>query len=112
MKYKKQNIDSYKLSACAEKVRPLINEVVSHNGFVLVNVSFVSEYETNYLRLTISHKEKAVSLNDCELISREVEKKFDVLSPFPLSYVLEVQSPGIDFEKGKEEKGRKISCIR
>jgi ribosome maturation factor RimP len=41
-------------------------------------------------------KEGGVTIDDCEIVSREVEAVLDVEDPIPYSYVLEVSSPGLD----------------
>jgi ribosome maturation factor RimP len=47
------------------------------------------------LRVTID-KEGSVTLDDCERFSRSLEAILDVEDPIPLSYSLEVSSPGLD----------------
>jgi ribosome maturation factor RimP len=47
------------------------------------------------LRLFID-SEQGITLDDCELISRQISALLDVEDPIPGSYVLEVSSPGID----------------
>lgn len=47
------------------------------------------------LRVTID-KEGGVTLEDCEKFSRNLEAILDVEDPIPVSYTLEVSSPGLD----------------
>ena len=79
----------------ANKLNPAIEKIVINLGFNLLMLSFVNENNTNYLRLKIKHKEHSVSLTDCELVSRAVEKELDTKNLISFSYVLEVESPGV-----------------
>lgn len=79
-----------------ENIRPLVERILSDLGFNLFEISFVKEYGENYLRLTIIHPERKVSLSDCEFVSRSIEKELDEKNLIKFSYILEVQSPGID----------------
>ena len=96
MKEKKQKATAHDLSSYSKELRPRIDEIVSNLGFALLQVLFVQELDTNYLRLTISHPNKSISLDDCELVSKEIEKELDPKNLIPFSYNLEVQSPGAD----------------
>ena len=48
-----------------------------------------------YLRIYIE-KEKAISLNDCEALSRRVSDVLDEKDPITDAYFLEVSSPGLN----------------
>lgn len=80
----------------ADKVKPEIEKIINSLGFKLVKLLFIKEYGANYLRIKISHVDRLISLNDCELVSRAIEKELDLMDLIPFSYVLEVESPGID----------------
>ena len=61
-------------------------------------------------------KENGVSIDDCALVSREIEAVLDVEDPIPYSYVLEVSSPGLDrplknVEDFKKYSGRTIRVV-
>ncbi len=47
------------------------------------------------LRVMID-REEGVTLDDCERFSRSLEALLDVENPIPVSYTLEVSSPGLD----------------
>lgn len=74
-----------------EIARPFIDE----NGFELVEAEFVKEGPGYYLRLYVD-KEGGFSIDDCELVSRYVEKKLEEEDFIEPAYILEVSSPGID----------------
>ena len=69
---------------------PLMQE----HGFELVDVEYVKEGDTWYLRAYID-KEGGISLDDCELISRKVSDWLDKEDFIQDSYILEVSSPGL-----------------
>ncbi len=97
MKHKEEKeTNDYDLLKHSQILQPSIEPTISKLGFRLLKLSFVRENQTNYLRLTITHSERNVSLNDCELISKEVSKELDIADSIPFPYSLEVQSPGID----------------
>jgi ribosome maturation factor RimP len=72
--------------------------MVSENGFDLYNLAFVVENNINYLRVTISHPDRAVTLDDCEKISRSIDKFLDGRNLISFPYTLEVQSKGTESE--------------
>lgn len=92
----KRQISNEELNRASLEIRPFIEKVISSLGFNLFEISFVREYQENYLRLTIFHQDRKVSLDDCELISKNIEKELDEKDVVKFSYILEVQSPGID----------------
>ena len=69
---------------------PLMQE----HGVELVDVEYVKEGDTWYLRAYID-KEGGISLDDCELISRKVSDWLDKEDFIQDSYILEVSSPGL-----------------
>ncbi len=89
--YTKEDLARYQA-----KLHLLIEKPVSNLGFRLCQTSFVNENQTNYLRITVAHFERNITIDDCELISREIEKELDKTHLIPFQYVLEVQSSGIE----------------
>ncbi len=89
-------INPAEFSKCISLVQPMIEKIVMGLGFHLLEISFTSENQTNYLRLTVMHDEHPISTNDCEIISRNVGKELDSSNLIPFQYVLEIQSKGID----------------
>lgn len=92
-KTKKEKINS-ELGWHLEKVKPIIEKAVNSFGYSLPLLEFVNEHDSNYLRLTISHQDKLITLEDCEKVSRGVEEILDEKDLISLPYILEVQSPG------------------
>ena len=91
----KNQISNSELEKYCNKLRPTVEKILSGLNYEFLDLSFVCENQTRYLRLTISSKEHLISLNDCEFVSREVGKELDSKNLIPVSYILEVQSPGI-----------------
>lgn len=103
MSKKSKKISKEELDKYLRELKPIVEKIVRRLEFVLVELLFVSEHNTNYLRLTISHPEHNVFVDECELVSKEVEKELDLKNYISFPYVLEVQSPG-PREESKEEK--------
>lgn len=79
-------------------------------GFELVDVEFVKEGSTWFLRIYID-KPGGIMIDDCELMNDAIEPLLDEADPISQAYYLEVCSPGLDrplktdrdFEKYKGE---------
>ena len=97
MKQKREKqVSNQEMVKYSSSLHPKIKKIVANLGFDLLEVLFTRENHTNYLRITISHPDHLVTLNDCELASKEIEKELDKEDPIPFSYLLELQSPGIN----------------
>ena len=82
-------------SANTEKrIEELIQPTVTEMGYELVDVEFVKEGPNWYLRIFID-KEGGVTIDDCEAVSKTLEKIFDEKDPIEQAYFLEISSPGI-----------------
>lgn len=90
-------------SANTEKrIEELIQPTVTEMGYELVDVEFVKEGPNWYLRIFID-KEGGVTIDDCEAVSKTLEKIFDEKDPIEQAYFLEISSPGIDRPLKKKE---------
>ncbi|MCC8029912.1 MAG: ribosome maturation factor RimP [Lachnospiraceae bacterium] len=69
---------------------PLMDEF----GFELVDVEFVKEGGSLYLRAYID-KEGGITVNDCEAVSRRMNDLLDEEDFIDESYIFEVSSPGL-----------------
>ena len=76
--------------------------VIEANHFELVDVEFVKEAGTRYLRLYID-KEGGITIDDCELVSRAFGDLLDQEDFIEESYILEVSSPGLGRPLKKEK---------
>ena len=77
--------------------------VVSGFGFELVDVEYVKEGGTWYLRAYID-KPGGITVDDCEAVSRAFSDILDEKDYIADSYVFEVSSPGL----GRRLRKRKI----
>lgn len=78
----------------------------SKSGLAVVGVRFTQQGKRRTLEITIYRKGGRISLSDCEELSRKIEYALDEQSP-PLiegTYLLEVQSPGLDRELKTERE--------
>jgi ribosome maturation factor RimP len=74
----------------------LIQPTVEGLGYDLVRV-VVSGRQRPTLQVMAERRDrKAMTVEDCETISRAISAKLDVEDPLPEAYTLEVSSPGID----------------
>jgi len=80
----------------------MIEPVLEPDGIELVEVEFKHEAGRCVLRLYIDAP-NGVTLDDCELVSRQVGALLDVKDPIEHPYQLEVSSPGINRVLRKQE---------
>ncbi len=85
------------MSKITDVVYQLAKEPIEAEGCSLWDVEYVKEAGSWYLRLYID-KENGVSIEDCEKISRRLDKVLDDADPIPDSYIFEVASAGADRE--------------
>ena len=76
--------------------------VAEECGVRVWDVRFEKEGAMWYLRVFID-KDGGVDINDCENVSRKLDKLLDELDPIDHSYTLEVSSPGIERDLVKKE---------
>ncbi len=84
-----------------EIVYGLAKPIADELGLTLWDIRFEKEGST-WILLVIIDKEGGVSINDCEAMSRPLDKKLDEVDPIEQSYCLEVSSAGIERELTKE----------
>lgn len=85
-----------------QRAEQLLMPVIQSNGFELVDVEYVKEAGTRYLRAYID-KEGGITIDDCELVSRAFGELLDAEDFIEESYVLEVSSPGLGRPLKKEK---------
>jgi len=105
----KQDINRHEV---LEKITPLIENTTMRFGYIPIEIEFVKENHRWFLRIYLYSREKDVTLDDCENVTRSLNDFLDEL--IPVKYYLEVSSPGLErkFKSDKEFlifKGRRIS---
>lgn len=73
----------------------IVEPAVEQLGYELSDAELKTGGKDGLLRLFIDRPE-GITLEDCELVSRQVSAMLDVEDPLPGHYVLEVSSPGLD----------------
>lgn len=85
-----------------QQTEELLEPIVTGHGFELVDVEYVKEAGTWYLRAYID-KEGGIAVDDCEVISRQLGDWLDKEDFISESYILEVSSPGLGRPLKKEK---------
>lgn len=85
-----------------EAVWKLAQPFAEELGLSIWDVRFLKEGAEWYLRIFID-KEEGVGIEDCEAMSRAINKPLDDLDPIDQSYCLEVCSPGLNRELTRPE---------
>ena len=85
-----------------QKAEELITPIVEANGFELVDVEYVKEGGTWYLRAYID-KEGGITVDDCEIVSRAFSDRLDAEDFIDDAYIMEVSSPGLGRPLKKEK---------
>ena len=85
-----------------QKTEEILQPIVDANGFELVDVEYVKEGGTWYLRAYID-KPGGITVDDCELVSRAANDILDEKDFIDEAYILEVSSPGLGRPLKKEK---------
>lgn len=84
------------------RTEELLTPIIERMHFELVDVEYVKEGGTWYLRAYID-KEGGITVNDCEAVAREMNEILDREDFVEDSYVFEVSSPGLGRPLKKEK---------
>ena len=85
-----------------QQTEALLEPIIEELGFELVDVEYVKEGGTWYLRAYID-KPGGITVDDCELVSRAANDILDEKDFVEDSYVFEVSSPGLGRPLKKEK---------
>ena len=85
-----------------ERVERFLQPIMEEHQFELVDVEWVKEAGTWYLRAYVD-KEGGFSVGDCETVSRRLSDWLDKEDFIAESYILEVSSPGLGRPLKKEK---------
>lgn len=90
-------IGGLSLASVVETVQKEVGPLIESHNFDLVDIEFVKEGKSWYLRVYID-KPGGITIEDCAEASDEISEKLDSLDPdpFPEAYFLEVSSPGAE----------------
>ena len=85
-----------------QKTEELLQPLVEQHQFELVDVEYVKEGGSWYLRAYID-KPGGITVDDCELVSRALSDLLDEHDFIEEAYILEVSSPGLGRPLKKEK---------
>lgn len=85
-----------------QQTEELILPIIESHGFELVDVEYVKEAGTWYLRVYID-KSGGISVDDCEVVSRAFSDILDEKDYIEDTYIFEVSSPGLGRPLKKEK---------
>lgn len=88
-------------------VEKLVKEIAEKLNYEIWDIRFLKEGTTWYLRIFIDSP-NGITIDDCEKMSRAIDKPLDKLDPISVPYCLEVCSPGLERELIKEEHFKKF----
>lgn len=76
-------------------IKQILTKDIKSLGCDLWGIEFFGKNQNQTLRIYID-KEKGITVEDCEKVSRHVIKLLDVENEFSNKYLLEVSSPGLE----------------
>lgn len=79
-----------------KELTQLLMPVVADLGLECLGVEYSPSHGNGLVRVYIDAPQRAVTVDDCEAVSRQVSATMDVNDPIPGRYTLEVSSPGLD----------------
>lgn len=85
-----------------QKTEEILLPIVQEHAFELVDVEYVKEGGSWYLRAYID-KEGGIAIDDCEVVSRAFSEILDQKDFIEDAYILEVSSPGLGRPLKKEK---------
>ncbi|BDF34140.1 ribosome maturation factor RimP [Lachnospiraceae bacterium] len=89
-----------------QKTEEILLPIVEEYGFELVDVEYVKEGSTWYLRAYID-KPGGINIDDCEKVSRRLSDILDEKDYMDDAYIMEVSSPGLGRPLKKEKDFRR-----
>ena len=81
-----------------EKIRNLIEKPIVESGYILDDVLYLQENNTNFLRIVIDKKEGLINVNDCVKVNEILDPILDDIDFINESYIVDICSK----EKGCE----------
>ena len=85
-----------------QKTEEILLPIIEEHGFELVDVEYVKEGSSWYLRAYID-KPGGINIDDCETVSRRLSDILDEKDYIDEAYILEVSSPGLGRPLKKEK---------
>lgn len=97
-----RNVNVSRREEYEKRTEELLEPIVTGHGFELVDVEYVKEAGNWYLRAYID-KPGGITVDDCEVVSRQFSDILDEEDYIDDSYIFEVSSPGLGRPLKKEK---------
>lgn len=91
-----------KFGATEQRIYEMVTPMIEKMGYLVWDVRYEKEGADWYLRIFIDSENAAISIQDCEKVTRPVSDMLDEEDPIPHHYILEVSSVGLDAELLRE----------
>ena len=75
-----------------EKIRELIEKPIIDAGYILDEVLYLQEHNTNFLRIVIDKKESLINVNDCVKVNEILDPILDNIDFINESYIVDICS--------------------
>jgi ribosome maturation factor RimP len=85
------------MNSMADKIREIAIKAASDRGLEFVHSEIAGTKRNAVVRIFVD-KDGGVTIDDCSMLSRDVEEVLDEHDIIPSAYVLEVSSPGLERE--------------
>lgn len=84
------------MAEIVDTIRQLLDPILGSYGLTLWDMDFQRQGPQWLLRIYIDREIGGVTLNDCEVVSRDLSAALDVEDIIAQAFTLEVSSPGLD----------------
>lgn len=91
------------MSKITEQIEQIAQPIVDELNLELVDVEFLKEGRSWFLRVFVDNPEAPIDIDQCALVSERLSEILDDLDPIEQNYFLEVSSPGAERPLKKEK---------
>lgn len=91
------------MSKITEQIETIVTPITEELNLELVDVEFVKEGRSWFLRVFVDNPEAPIDIDQCALVSEKLSEILDQLDPIEQNYFLEVSSPGAERPLKKEK---------
>lgn len=91
------------MSKITDQVEQIAQPIIDELNLELVDVEFVKEGRSWFLRVYVDNPQAPIDIEQCALVSERLSEILDDLDPIEQNYFLEVSSPGAERPLKKEK---------
>jgi ribosome maturation factor RimP len=84
------------MSKITEQIEQLALPIIAELNLELVDVEFVKEGRSWFLRVFVDNPEAPIDIEQCAVVSEKLSEILDEIDPIEQNYFLEVSSPGAE----------------